>query len=268
MQKAISLLLIGAVVMSVFLCSCESQSGNEESSTGDDEKIIAVIEKSIPITKGNLITKTKTDGKDIIVDYYDSFANLIEEFVWANGETQKQHTVYAYTQDNAIASVTELTPDGKHMLVTAYQYAGSDLYQKTISEYEDGRLNKTTTYNAQDEVTGYSLSHYGEEDRLEKIERFDSENKLEEYFLYEYDSAGRTSRYASYTADDQLKQYSTFTFNTDGKLTEEKYFNGNDELESYYKFSYYASGTMKDSVRYDANGNILSQDFFEDETTA
>lgn len=266
MQKAISFLLIGAAIMSVFLCACDSQTGEEES-TDNNDKIIAVTDKSTPITKGNLITKTKAADDGIVVEFYDSNSNLVEEFVWADEETQKQHTVYTYTSNNQISTQTELTQNGKHMITTMYQYnSDTTLLQKTISEYEDGLMTKATTYNADDEITGYSVSKYNDNGRLIRIDRFDEANDLVEYFMYEYDDSGRTSRYASYTAADELKQYSTFSYGENGKLAEEKYYSGDDTLEHYYKFDYYASGAKKESTHYDADGSILSQDFFEDET--
>lgn len=267
MRKTISLLLIGAAVMSVLLCSCDPNA-QEEPSTEEESRIIAAIDKSTPVTAGNLITKTKTSGDDLVVEYYDSNSNLVESFVWTDDDSQKQHSVMTYTEDNLLSSRTELTPDGSNSIVTMYQYnSDSSVQSKTVSEYEQGVITKASTYDANDEMTGHSDYHY-DDDKLTKIERFDGEDNLAEYFVYDYDDSDRAVKYSSYSPDEKLKKYSTFSFDENGKLAEEKYFNGNNELESYYKFSYYSNGVMKESTHYDANGKILSQDFFEDTTSA
>ena len=264
MQKAISFLMIGAVVMSLLLCSCDATGGTEETSDQNDE-IIAAIDKSSPITSGNLITKSKVDEDgNVNISYYDNHDNLVEQYIWHDGN-QKSHTVMTYSDTKMLLTKEELTPQGSHNLLTQYQYDSEDnLLQKTINEFENGQLTKSTTYNADEEITGYSLSFYNDTNRISKIERYDADGEMQEYFMYEYDGDGHTSKYSAYTEDGVLKRYTTFAFNDKGWLIEEKYFDGGNKLQEYYIFDYYDSGNQKTSSHYDAEGNLLSEDHFDD----
>lgn len=266
MQKAVSLLILSAVLLSILLCGCDS-SGKEEETTDNSESISVAIEKSSPITKGNLITKAKIDGNNNInVEFYDNNGNLAELFVW-DGENQKSHTVMTYSESKKMITKEELTPTGNHSLFTSYQYDSSDaLVQSTVSEYEDGILTKATTYDKDNNVIGYSVSERNDSDQVTKIERYDGADKLQEYFVYDYDKNGRTSKSSTYNGDGTLKKYTVFTFNDDGRLIEEHYYDGNDKLTEYYVYDYYESGNRKSLSYYGADGKLISSDSFEDTT--
>lgn len=268
MQKAISFLLIGTVVMSLLLCACDATGGTEETSDQNDE-IIAAIDKSSPITSGNLITKSKIDEDgNVNISYYDNHDNLVEQYVWHDGN-QKSHTVMTYSETKQLMTKEELTPEGSHNLLTKYKYDSEDkLQQKTINEFEYGQLTKSTTYNADEKLTGYSLLFYNDADRLSKIERYDADGEMQEYFMYEYDGDGHISKYSAYTEDGALKQYTTIAYNDKGWPIEEKYFDDEDKLQGYCIFDYDDSGNLKTSSHYDAEGNLLSQDHSDDVSTA
>lgn len=264
MYKTISLLVISAALLAILLCSCQADISDEET-TDNNEKIIAAIDKSSPVTKGNLITKTETadDGK-IIIGYYDSNHNLVEKFVW-NDDENIAHSVMQYSSTNKLQTKEELTPDGKTESIEAYQYdADENLIGKTVNEFENGMQKKSTVYDSDNKITGYSVSYYNDAELLTKIERFNSHNKLEEYYMYEYDSNGQTVKYSAYDSNSVLSKYTTFEYDDGGRMTIDRYFDSNNTLLSYNLYEYHESGNIKSVARYDSDGTVTDIDYFDD----
>lgn len=266
MYKAISLLVISAVLLTFTLCSCNINVAEEET-TDNSESVMAAIDKSSPITSGNLITKTNTDDNgNININYYDSKGNLVENFVWSDDENV-EHTLMKYSESNLLLQKEEIAPDGKKNFVESYQYdKDNKIQQKTVSEFEDGKLKISTAYNAKNEKTSHSISFYNDTDKLSKVERYDENDSLEEYYMYEYNDDGKTVKYSAFDAEGNLKKYTTFDYNDNGQLSIERYFSNDNKLENYYKFEYFENGDMKSSSYYDSEGNLLSEDFFEQTT--
>lgn len=264
MRKVIPLLLFSAVIVAISLSGCDNKV-TEEETTDVNEKIIATIDKSLPVTKGNLITKTNTDvDGNIAINYYDSVGNLVESYLWSEDDEILSHSIITYTPDNNVQQKEEIAPDGSSTSVESYQYDNNgDLKTKTINEFNDGKLSKSTSYSADGEITGYSLSEYSEEGLLEKIERFDNSNKLCEYYTYEYNDFGQTIKYSSFNSEHNLICYTLFDYNKKGLLETEKYYNSENKLENYYLFTYYDNGSIQSSASYDSQGNLLSEDYFE-----
>ena len=189
MKKSISFFLLGAALLAVLLSGCDAAGGNEPS-TDNSEAFLSVIEKSSPITSGNLITKTKTDEDgNIIVQYYDNENNLVEYFTWDDGwDDLIEHAVMTYSESDKIMSKEIIDPEGKENIYTSYQYDSDDnLLQYTVSEYKDGLLHKATVFDSSDKETGYTLSYYNDSAKVTKVERYDSHDDLCEYYMYEYD---------------------------------------------------------------------------------
>lgn len=270
MKKSISFILLGAALLAVLLSGCDAAGGNEPS-TDNSEAFLSVIEKSSPITSGNLITKTKTDEDgNIIVQYYDNENNLVEYFTWDDGwDDLIEHAVMTYSESDKIMSKEIIDPEGKENIYTSYQYDSDDnLLQYTVSEYKDGLLHKATVFDSSDKETGYTLSYYNDSAKVTKVERYDSHDDLCEYYMYEYDKDGRTSKYSEYLPGEQLQKYTEFAYDESGRKISEKYYNGENQLLNYYVFSYYSDGTMKTSEEYDSSGKLVSQNYFEQTTSA
>ena len=263
MYKAISLLVLSAALIAVALSGCAPHVAEEE--TTDNSNIISAIDNSSPITKGNLITKTKTDENgNINVNYFDTNGNLVENFVW-DDDLKISHSVMTYSDTDKLMQKEELSPDGKQNKVESYRYDSEDnLQQKTVSEFEDGKLTVSTIYNSDDKLTSKSLSFYNDAGKLEKIERYNSQDVLEEYYTYEYNENGQTVKYSAYNADGSLLKYTIFEYNENGKLAFERFYDRDDNSDGYYAFTYHESGNMKSSAKYDAEGKLLSEDLFED----
>ncbi len=261
MQKTIALLVFSTVFLTLFLCACNKKP-SEEQTTDNSDKVFTAIDKSTPISQGNLITKTDTDSDgNLNINYYDSKGNLVENFIWDDDE-KVSHSVMTYSETNQLIQKENISPDGQSNTVESYKYNNENsVEQKTVSEYEDGKLKKSTMYDADNKCTGYSLSFYNEADLLTKIERYDSADKLIEYFMYEYNDESQNIKYSAYTSDAVLTKYTTFDYNDEGKVSQEKYFDGNNELLSYYTFEYDENGNMTISRSYDSQGNLKSEDF-------
>ena len=60
MLKTIALLVLSSALVAILFTSCSEQTSDEPTSVTND-RIIAAIDKSVPISEGNLITKTETD---------------------------------------------------------------------------------------------------------------------------------------------------------------------------------------------------------------
>lgn len=264
MQKAISILILGAITLSCLLCSCDLDSGHEETTDVNDE-IIEAIDRSSPITDGNLITKTDTDEDgNINIKYFDNKDNLVEQYIW-NDEKEVSHVVMTYSSTDKITKKEEISSDGQTNIVYSYQYDSDDvLQQTTISTFENGMMKKTCTYDNEDNQTSVSIYHYTDSNRLTKIERYDGENILQEYFEYEYNESGLTTKYSAYTASGQIKKYTTFEYNDASQLVKEKYFDAADSLQNYFVYEYHESGNTKSCTKYDADGSLISQSSFED----
>ncbi len=263
MNKAISLMILASMVLTLILCSCSPKPAEEET-TDISQQIITAIDKSSPITEGNLITKTNTDKNgNLNIDYYDSQGNLVENFIWSE-DKNISHSIMKYSSEDLLVQKEELSPDGQRNKVESYQYDENNNIQKTtVSEFEDGKLKTSTIFDAGNKKTSQSLSFY-ENDRLSKVERYDAEGNLEEYYTYKYNEEGKTVKYSAYYSDGTLKKYTTFEYNEKGLLETEKYFDGNDKSDGYYTFTYHDSGNMKSSTHYNADGKKVSEDFFED----
>lgn len=264
MRKAIPVLLLSAAFVAVLLGGCDKVV-SEESTTDINEKIIETIDKSSPITQGNLITKTNTDTDgNVSIEYYDSVGNLVESYKWNKDDVILSHSVITYDVNNNVQKKEEIGADGSSTSVESYHYdSNGNVSSTTLNEFDDGKLSKSTSFDSEGNVTGYSLSEYDENDYLIKIERYDNNDQLCEYYTYEYNDLGQTTKYSAFDSDNNLLRYTIFEFNDKGLPVKEKYYNGNNELESYYSFTYYEDGTMASSTSYDAQGNLLSEDFFE-----
>lgn len=265
MQKTISILVLGAAILSVFMCGCNTLSGKEDT-TDYNENIIEAIEKSSPITSGNLITKTKTDDDgNININYYDDNDNLVEQFIWDEDENVS-HIIMSYTAENKIKTKEEISPDGKSNIVYSYSYNDNDeLNQISLNEFENGVLKKSTNYDTENKITGYSQYYYND-NLLTKIEVFDANKKMTEYFMYEYDTNGNKTKYSSFTADSNLKRFTTFDYNDEEQLIKEIYYSSSNEIENYFIYEYYESGKIKTSTKYDLDGNEISKNYYEDTT--
>lgn len=264
MYKAISILVLGAVFAACLLCSCDADK-SEELTTDINDKVISAIDKSSPITDGNLITKTNTDDDgNINIDYFDNKGNLVEQFVWQD-ESTKSHTVMKYSEDNKVMSKEEISPDGQSNVVYSYQYdSDNNITGTTVSTFSDGMLKKSSTCDSDDNVTSNSYYFYDDSKNLTKIERRDSNDALIEYFEYTYDTDGQKSKYSSFAADGAIKKYTLFEYNDKSQLIQEKYFDSSDVMQYRFVYEYFDSGNMKSSTQYDSNDNIVSQDTFQD----
>lgn len=265
MNKTISVFILGAIFVSCVLSACDVKTNNE-SETDINSEIIEVIEKSQPISDGNLITKTNTEKDGSInVEYFDNNDNLVEQYVWKDDD-KISHSVMTYTEDNMIMTKEEISPDGQSNTVYSYQYdSDNNISQTTKSLYENGLIKKSETYNNNDEITGSAEYIYNAENKLSQIKRYDESQALLEYFTYEYMDNGMVNKYSSYSADGEIKKYTTFEYNEDSLPVLENYFDGDDKKEYSIAYDYYESGAKKSSTQYDSNGNIISQTTYNDE---
>lgn len=266
MNKAISIILFGTVVLACLLTGCDP-TVNDEESTGTNDEIIAAIDKSLPITTGNLITKTDTDKDgNINVKYYDNNDNLVEQYIW-NDDNEVSHVLMTYSDRKLLTTKEEISSDGKSNVVYSYQYDSNDnLYQTTVSEFADGFITKATVYDNEDIKTEYSLYFYNETDQLSKIERYDEKDKLQDYCTYEYDTKGYKTKYSEFSADGNIQKYITFKYNDASLLEKEEYFDSSNVLQNYYIYEYYDSGNIKTSSQYDSAGNQITKDYYDDVT--
>ena len=200
MHKALSAAIAGTLSLSVLLCGC-AKKDSKESATDNNDRLIEIIDKSTPITDGNLITKTNSDSDgNINVDYYDNNGNLVEQYLWED-DAEKAHTVMTYSEDNKMLTKEDISPDGQANVVYSYEYdENNSLSSSNESIYEDGALKKSTNYDADGNTIGYSEYYYDDARRLIKIDRYEAD-ALAEYFEYEYNSDGQTSKYSAYSAE-------------------------------------------------------------------
>ncbi len=266
MRKTVLLITFSAAIIAAVLCSCGTV--KEEETTNGDESVSYAVDRSYPITDGNLITKVKIDDEDCVnVEYYDNDGNLVEVFVW-DEEYQKAHTLMKYSGDKMV-SKEELTPDGSHSLLTTYYYDDNgNASGSTVSEYEKGNIAKSTTYDKDGKITGRSESERDENNRLIKISKYDGNDTLLEYTQYEYKDEKNVNPYklSVYNGDESLKSYTEFTYNDDDLCVKESHFDKDGKLSDYYAYEYYDSKTAKSFSRYDADGTLLSREEFEDTT--
>lgn len=265
MYKTVSVFIFAAFCISLILSACDINTDNEYESESNNE-IIEVIDKSKPITDGNLITKTNTEKDGSInVEYFDNSDNLVEQYVWKD-DAPVSHYVMTYTDDNLVMTKEEISPDGSDNVVYSYQYdSDNSIFQTTKSIYKDGMLTKSEIYDSNNTVTESTHYTYNENKKLSQVRRFDNNDILLEYFSYEYTDNGLMKKYSSHTADGDIKMYTTFEYNSEALLICEKYFNEKNELQYSMSYDYYESGTKKSSTKYDSQGNILSQTNFDEE---
>lgn len=263
MKKVLSMIVLGAVGTALLLASCDANTTSDDESTQLSEEMVQIIEKSSPVTSGNLITKTNSgsDG-NVYVEYYDNNDNLVEEYVW-NDDEFISHTVTTYTQSNLYATKEFIAQDGSRNLLYSYEYENESLVATKLSEYENGLLKKSTTTDADGNVTGYSVNSYNSNNQIEKIEIFNADDVLSEYYTYTYDSEGRQTKYSACSADGTVLKYTAFEYSENGTVTE-KYFDAKGTLEKYFIKEYFKDGNIKSNTEYDSQGNIISQDIFEE----
>ncbi len=262
MVKTIAALLISSVAITLLLASC-SKSNSEEPTTDDTDKVIAAIDKSIPVTSGNLITKTETDADgNLNINYYNSDGNLVENFVWTETENIS-HSLMTYSETDKLMQKEYLTPQGITSSVESYVYDSADnLEKKTVNVYEDGKNMTSTTYDADNNVLNSSTYSYNNIELLTKIEIFDKDNNLSEYFCYEYNDKNQNVKYSAYGADSTLKKYTTFEYNDAGLTVAERNFDRENNLLDYYTMEYSDNNELVASRHFDGQGNLTSEDIY------
>ncbi len=263
-MKKIVLLIVFCTAVTVFLfTSCDTNTTYDESSTQLSEEMSQLIEKSTPITSGNLITKTNS-GSDgyVYVEYFDNDDNLVEEYVW-NDDEFISHVITTYTESNFYATKEIFDQDGNLNILYSYEYEDESLVATKLSEFENGLLKKSTITDADGNITGYSVNSFNDSDQIEKIEVFDENDTMTAYYTYTYDNDGRQTKYCAYSADGSISKYTIFEYSENGTVTE-KYYSGDDTLEKYFIKEYFEDGNIKSSTEYDSQGNIVSQNTFEE----
>lgn len=262
MVKTIAAILISSVVFTLLLASC-SKTNTEEPTTDYADRVIAAIDKSTPVTQGNLITKTETDADgNLNINYYNSDGNLVENFIWTETENIS-HSLMTYSETDKLLQKEYLSPQGITASVESYVYDTADnLEKKTVNVYEDGKNKTSTTYDANDNVINSSSYSYNDSELLTKIEIFDKNNKLSEYFCYEYNDKYQNVKYSAYGADSTLKKYTTFEYNDAGLTTTERNFDGSDNLLDYYTMEYSDNNELVASRHFDSQGNLTSEDIY------
>ncbi len=262
MVRTIAALLISSVVLTFLLASC-SKTNTEEPTTDDTDRVIAAIDKSIPVTQGNLITKTETDSDgNLNINYYNSDGNLVENFVWTETENIA-HSLMTYSETDKLIQKENLSPQGITASVESYLYDSEDnLEKKTVNVYEDGKNKTSTTYDANDNVLNSSAYSYNDIELLAKIEIFDKNNNLTEYYCYEYNNKNQNVKYSAYSADSTLKKYTAFEYNDAGLITSERNFDSDDNLLDYYTMEYNDNNELVASRHFDSQGNLTSEDVY------
>ncbi len=255
-------ILFSATLLLFLLCGCDNVNLGEET-TDVNETVIQTIDKSRPVTTGNLITKTKTDeDENIHVEYYDSLGNLVENYIWNKNDTVVSHSIIKYTPDNKIQKKEEIFPESSDSIIETYQYdADGNVSTKNVSEYNNNQLSKSANYDSQDTLLNYSLSQY-ENNLRTKIEKFNADDSLIEYFTYEYNQSGLMTKYATFDKNDKIVKYTLFDYNESDLLLSEKYYSADDILKNYNEYTYNDDGTKKSVISYDGNGNLLSENYF------
>lgn len=254
-------LLFSATLLLLFLCSCDNINSTEET-TDKNEAVMELIEKSNPVTEGNLITKTKTDAENNIhIEYYDSVGNLVETYIWDNNETNIRHSITHYTQDNKIQKEETIIPADNYTVVTTYNYNGDgSLLSKTSSSYKDNRLYSTMIFDTQGELTEHTRRTY-DNDLLKKTERFDKNDSLIEYSVYEYNDSLQMIKHSVFDKDGNIIKYTVFEYKNN-LLISEKYYSSDNSLNNYNEYTYNNNGTKKSVISYDSDGNLLSENYF------
>lgn len=260
MRIAIPVLFTALIML--FLCGCDN-SISEEETTDLNEAVIQTIDKSKPVTSGNLITKTKTDSDDNIhIEYYDSVGNLVENFVWDKNDTAVSHSIIRYTPDNKIQKKEEIFPGTTNSTIETYQYdSEGNISSKNVSEYKENKLYKSTNYDDDGNILSYSVSEYTGELRT-KVEKFDSADTLIEYYTYEYNQSGDMTKYSTFDNNGKIIKYTLFEYSESHLLLSEKYYNADDSIKNYNVYIYNDDGTKKSVISYDAQGNLLSENYF------
>ncbi len=260
MRIAIPLLFSATLLMFLF-CGCNNIV-REEETTDVNETVIQTIEKSKPVTSGNLITKTKTDSEgNIHVEYHDSVGNLVEEYVWNNNDTIISHSIMRYTPDNKIQKKEEIHPADNYSVITSYQYDGAgNLFKKTASSYINDRLSTTFIIDGDNNLIEHSKSTY-ENDLLAKVERFDKNDSLIEYSTYDYNESAQLIKHSVFDKDGNIIRYTLFEYN-ETLLVSEKYYSADDSLKNYNEYTYNDDGTKKSVISYDADGTLLAENYF------
>ncbi len=263
MRKTISLIIFTAMVLTSSLTGCDINVSDAHTTELSD-KVISVIDKSTPITQGNLITKTKTDDNgSISVDYYNSNGNMVESYVWDKNDNMTSHSVMTYDANNNITLKEHIDANGNRPFTENFYYThDGKLDSKAEREYSDGKLTKETNFDSNGKKTGHSLTHY-KDTLLVKVERFEADGELDQYYVYEYNDNKQTIKYSSYNGDGELEKYTTFEYKNN-VLAKEMYFDDDDELIKYYLFEYFESGNKKSVNCYDKDNKLISSDYFDD----
>ncbi len=258
MYRKFSLIFITAILLTTALTGCDSEIKNE-STTVSNESIQALIDKTTPMTDGDLIKVSKTDENgNLSIEYYDADDNLVENFVWGDNGTIISHHVMKYNENNKITSKEEIAEDGNKPIVESYNYDNNgELSSVSKKEFSQGNLTKETIFNDAGDVTQYIYNHF-ENGLLLKTERCNSDNKINEYVVNEYNDKAQLIKATTFDSDNKQKNSTTFEY-SDKHLIKESYFDSNDNLTKYYVFTYNADGTTNTSTLYDADGNIKAQ---------
>ncbi len=262
MNKLISVIALSAAV-TLFFAGCDN-TVKEEETTDSNEEFIEIIDKSRPVTSGNLITKTNTDDDgNVNVSYYDNSSKLVEQYVW-NGDDNLSHVVMTYNSNTLLSSKEEISPDGQSNVVYNYQYDDNDKLSKTsISSFSGGYIEKTVTYDSGSNITGTTLYTYGEKNEVKKIERFNGNDNIIDYIIYDYSESGLRTKATEFNADGKMREFTVLEYDDGALLSKESRYNEDADLTGYNTYDYYEDGRIKASKQFDSNGKLLSSSEFD-----
>ena len=70
------------------------------------------------------------------------------------------------------------------------------------------------------------------------------------------------TKYSTFDNNGKIIKYTLFEYSESHLLLSEKYYNADDSIKNYNVYIYNDDGTKKSVISYDAQGNLLSENYF------
>lgn len=201
---------------------------------------------------GYILKDTRYDANGVKRSCTEYFENTTHESKYISGNQRRTEN---YGSDGSLSGITEYNRNGD--IVKSEQYISGKLYGIEEREYdESGNLIKSSSYDADRKLTGYSVYGYNESGKRIKISKYDGSGTLTgyteikrngDYILSEtvYDGDGNKTEYTEYL--ENTSDYTKYS----RKKRYEKYENGKlAELKEYNE-----DGKMTKRTSYDGEGN-------------
>jgi hypothetical protein len=148
-------------------------------------------------------TRRSTYSADSVLTYYT---------LYENGVFGKETKESKFSPDSVLIEYSTYEYDAKHFLIKYSQFfSDGTFYYYLYENDENGRVTRSTAYDAGNNITGYSTYEYVN-GKMTRMNDYDPSRSIVHYAIREYDSNGYHVKTNHFNSDGSLSQYDLFRY--------------------------------------------------------